>query len=84
MHNERMKAAEKLLPVRVTVAVEMDEPGERNEDRAENKSGYPRDGSSVAFGQERIGESSRSMRLFDEALVLDCVYPQGLNPGFSF
>jgi hypothetical protein len=79
-----MKAAEKLLPVRVAVAVEMDEPGERNEDRAENNGGCPRDGSSVAFGQERIGESSRSMRVFDEALVLDRVYPQGLNPGFSF
>jgi hypothetical protein len=41
MHREWMEAAEKLLPVSVRLAVEMNEPGKNGEDRTQRECGEP-------------------------------------------
>ena len=41
MHHEWMKAAEKLLPICVRLAIEFDEPGQQHEHRTQRQRGNP-------------------------------------------
>jgi hypothetical protein len=55
MHDDWMKAAEKLLPIGVRPTIELDKPGQHHKRHAQCQRGYPHHARRFAVRQKPIG-----------------------------